>query len=63
MFEGIKIISTFAYVRGLVPKGWTNITESVLTTKSFEKEILIFENYFFIENCFLWRHQRLHSNN
>ena len=63
MFEGIKIISTFAYVRGLVPKGWTNITESVLTAKSFEKEILIFENYFFIENCFLWRHQRLHSNN
>ena len=30
---------------------------------SYEMYILIFENYFLIENYSLWRNQRLHSDN
>ena len=64
MFEGIKIVTTFECVRGLVPKGWANIRQSILTvvSLSFLLDILIFENYFLIENYSLWQHQRLHSN-
>ena len=34
MFEGNKIVTTFECMRGLVPKGRTNIRESVLTVIS-----------------------------
>ena len=39
MFEGIKIVTTFECVKGLVPKvkGWTNIRQSVLTIISLSK--------------------------
>ena len=31
MFGGIKIVTRFECVRGLVPKGWINIIQTVLT--------------------------------
>ena len=37
MFESIKIVAMFERVRGLVPKGWTNIRQSVLTVVSLSK--------------------------
>ena len=39
MFEGIKIVITLVCVRGLVPKGWTNIRQSILTVTSLSKWI------------------------
>ena len=29
MFEGVKNVTTFECVRGLIPKGWTNIRQSI----------------------------------
>ena len=37
MFEGIKIVTTFERVRGSVPKGWTDIRQSMLTVISLSK--------------------------
>ena len=37
MFKGIKIITTFECVRGLLRKGWTNVNQSLLTIISFSK--------------------------
>ena len=37
MFEGIKIVTTFECMRGLVPKGWTNVRQSTLTVISLSK--------------------------
>ena len=37
MFEGIKIVTTLEYVRGFVPKGWTNVRQSMLTVISLLK--------------------------
>ena len=54
MFEGIKIVTTLEYVKGLVPKGWTNIRQSKLIVISLTKwRFLFFKNYFLIENYFL----------
>ena len=37
MFEGIKIVSTLDFVRGFVPKSWTNVRQSKLTVVSLTK--------------------------
>ena len=37
MFEGIKIVTTLECVRGFVPKGWTNVRQSMLTVISLSK--------------------------
>ena len=37
MFDDIKIVTTLEYVRGFVPKGWTNIRQSTLTVISISK--------------------------
>ena len=37
MFEGIKIATILECVRGFVPKGWTNIRQSILTVISLPK--------------------------
>ena len=37
MFEGIKIATTFEYVGNLIPKGWTNIRQSILTITSLSQ--------------------------
>ena len=37
MFESVKIITMFEGVRGLDPKGWANIRQSVMTAISLSK--------------------------
>ena len=37
VFEGFKIVTTFECVRGLVPKVWANIRQSILTVISLSK--------------------------
>ena len=37
MFEVIKIVTTFKCARVLVPKGWTNMRQRVLTITSVSK--------------------------
>ena len=37
MLKGVEIVTTFDCVRGLVPKGRTNIRQSILTVISLSK--------------------------
>ena len=37
MFEGIMVFSTLEFIRGFIPKSWTNIREDKLTGISFTK--------------------------
>ena len=40
MFQGIKIVTALEYVRRFVPKGMTNIRQSILTVISLSKRTL-----------------------
>ena len=37
IFEGIKIVTMLQCVRGFIPKGWTNVRQSMLTVVNLSK--------------------------
>ena len=64
MFEGIKITTKLECVRGFGCKRLGQYkTKHTDRYWSFEMDILIFENYFLIENYTVQQHQRLRSDN
>ena len=38
MFEEIKIVTTFEWVKGLIPKDWANIRQNILTVLNLSKQ-------------------------
>ena len=50
MFEGIKIVIMLECVQAFVPKSWTNVRQSTLTSISLTKWVFTFWNYLLIEN-------------
>ena len=62
MFEGINIVTSLSCVRGFVKKLDQYQTKQT-DRYSYERDIIIFENSLFNENCALGRYQRLYSDN